>query len=67
MMDKSIFDRRRVLQLFTLGSLALPAAALASCAQGSGAARPRRFPGGGGNDKPGNGGGFGGGGNRGNR
>lgn len=59
-MDSPIFERRRLLQLFTLGSLALPAAMLAGCAQGSGAARPRRFHGGGGNDKGGGGGGPGG-------
>jgi hypothetical protein len=62
MMDKSIFDRRRVLQLFALGSLTLPAAALVGCAQGSGATPPRRFRGGGnsGGEKSGGGGGFGG-------
>jgi hypothetical protein len=69
MMDKSIFDRRRVLQLFALGSLAVPAVALVGCAQGSGATPPRRFQGGGnrGSERSGGGGGFGSGGNRGNR
>jgi len=39
MMDDRIFERRRLLQLFALGSLALPAAALAGCAGGQ---PPRR-------------------------
>ena len=60
-MDSPMLERRRLLQLFTLGSLALPTAMLAGCAQGSGGSTPpRRFHGGGGNDKGGGGGGMGG-------
>jgi hypothetical protein len=49
MMDSRIFERRRLLQLFALGSLALPVAALAGCTRGSGPAHPPRFYGGGSN------------------
>jgi hypothetical protein len=64
MMDKRILDRRRMLQLFMLGSLAVPAGALAGCATGSGRrARPPRF-GGGNSDKNGNNGGPGAAGSR---
>ena len=64
-MDSRIFERRRLLQLLALGSLALPAAALAGCAQGSGRpSHPPRFYGGGSNsgEKSGGGGPGGGGG-----
>jgi hypothetical protein len=64
MMDSRILERRRLLQLFILGSLAVPAVALAGCATGSGRrTRPPHF-GGGSNDKSGNNGGSGGGGYR---
>ena len=60
MMDKVISERRRLLRFLALGSIAVPAIALAGCASGSGRRqRPPQF-GGGNNDKPGNGGGFGG-------
>ena len=60
MMDKVISERRRLLRFLALGSLAVPAIALAGCASGSGRRqRPPQF-GGGNNDKPNNGGGFGG-------
>ena len=59
-MDNGILERRRLLQLLALGSLTVPAVALAGCASGSGRrTRPPQF-GGGNNDKPGNNGGFGG-------
>ncbi len=35
-MDKGIVDRRRLLQWIALGSVAVPAIALAGCAQGGG-------------------------------
>ena len=64
MMDNRILERRRLLQLFTLGSLAVSALALAGCGTGSGRrTRPPHF-GGGNNDKPGNNGGMGGVGSR---
>jgi hypothetical protein len=57
MMDNHILERRRLLQLFMLGSLAAPAVALAGCATGSGRrTRPPQF-GGGSSDKHGNNGG----------
>jgi hypothetical protein len=57
MMDNRILERRRLLQLFVLGSLAVPAVALAGCASGSGRrTRPPQF-GGGNSDKNGNNGG----------
>jgi hypothetical protein len=57
MMDNRILERRRLLQLFMLGSLAVPAVALAGCASGSGRrTRPPQF-GGGNSDKNGNNGG----------
>ena len=63
-MDNRILERRRLLQLFVLGSLAVPAAALAGCATGSGRpTRPRHF-GGGNNDKSGTNGGPGAAGSR---
>ena len=59
-METRILERRRVLRILALGSLALPAIALAGCASGSGRrTRPPQFYGGN-NDKPNNGGGFGG-------
>lgn len=67
-MDQQAPARRRLLQLFILGSIALPAAALAGCAQGAGVpmTRPRRRGGGGNNggEKSGGGGGAGAGGGR---
>jgi hypothetical protein len=55
MMDNRILERRHLLQLFMLGSLAVPAIALAGCATGSGQrTRPPHF-GGGNSDKNGNG------------
>ena len=63
MMETRILQRRQVLRLVTLGSLAVPAA-LAGCASGSGRrTRPPQF-GGGNSDKPGNEGGIGGKGSR---
>ena len=63
MMDSRIFERRRLLQLFALGLLALPAAALAGCAEGTGSRRPPQFYGGNnGGEKSGGGGGAGAGG-----
>lgn len=57
-MDDQIFERRRFLQVFALGSVALPAVALAGCATGSGPAPRRRLHGGGSSgEKSGNGGG----------
>jgi hypothetical protein len=58
-MDNGIVDRRRLLQWFALGSLAVPAIALAGCAQGVTARPPRR---GGGGNRGGEKGGTGGGG-----
>ncbi len=61
-MNKQIVERRRLLQFLMLGSLAVPAIALAGCAQGSGVPMTRRRRGGGGNqggEKSG-GGGYGG-------
>lgn len=64
MMDNRILERRRLLQLFVLGSLAVPAVAIAGCATGSGRrTRPPQF-GGGNNDKHGNNGGPGAAGSR---
>ena len=63
-MDADILERRHLLRLLALGSLAAPAIVLAGCAGGSGRrTRPPRF-GGGNNDKPGNDGGMGGKGSR---
>jgi hypothetical protein len=60
MMEPRIPERRRVLRILALGSVALPAMVIAGCASGSGRrTRPPQF-GGGNNDKPGNNGGFGG-------
>ena len=59
-MEPRIPERRRVLRILALGSVALPAMVIAGCASGSGRrTRPPQF-GGGNNDKPGNNGGFGG-------
>jgi hypothetical protein len=67
-MDKGIVDRRRLLQWIALGSVAVPAIALAGCVQGGVARPPRRMSGGGnrGGEKGGgnNGGGPGGAGSR---
>ena len=64
MMDKRIVERRRLLQLLMLGSLAVPAVGLAGCGTGSGRrTRPPQF-GGGSNDKSGNNGGPGAAGSR---
>lgn len=63
-MNKQIVERRRLLQFLMLGSMAVPAVALAGCAEGSGVptTRPRRRGGGGnqGSEKSGGGGGLGG-------
>jgi hypothetical protein len=50
-MDNQILERRRLLQMITLGSLAAPAVALAGCAgdPGSGPPQRRLFRKGGGN------------------
>jgi hypothetical protein len=48
-MTQQIVERRRLLQLFALGAIAVPAAALAGCAQGTRTTRPPRRYGGGGN------------------
>jgi hypothetical protein len=63
-MDQPIPARRRLLQLFILGSIAVPAAALVGCAQSGSPTRPRRRGGGGnnGSEKSGGGGGGAGGG-----
>ncbi len=54
-MNKDILARRRLLQIFALGTLAMPAIALAGCSTGSGRrTRPPQF-GGGNSDKNGNG------------
>jgi len=61
-MDQQPPARRRLLQLLVLGSIALPAVALAGCAQKPGASAPRPMRYGGGNrggEKSG-GGGYGG-------
>ena len=60
-MSQQIVERRRLLQFFALGSIAVPAAALAGCAQSGSPARPRRRSGGGnsGGEKSGGGGGGG--------
>jgi hypothetical protein len=65
MMDQPIFERRRLLQLFALGSVTLPAALLAGC-ETSGTSRPPRFYNGGSNggEKSGGGGGPGAAGSR---
>jgi hypothetical protein len=65
-MNEQIVERRRLLQLFTLGSLALPAVVLAGCASGSAPTQPRRYGGGnrGGEKSGGGNGGTAGGGNR---
>jgi hypothetical protein len=64
MMGNRILERRRLLQLFMLGSLAVSAVALAGCASGSGRrTRPPQF-GGGNSDKNGNNGGPGAAGSR---
>ena len=64
MMENRILERRRLLQLVALGSLAMPALAVAGCATGGRRAQPPQF-GGGNSDKSGNGGGPGGTGSRG--
>jgi hypothetical protein len=65
MMDNRILERRRLLQLFMLGSLAVPAVALAGCASGGGRRqRPPQFGGSGGGEKSGNNGGPGAAGSR---
>ena len=56
-MDKDILERRRLLRLVVLGSLAAPAIALAGCATAGGHTRPPRFGGGNSGGKSGNGGG----------
>ena len=66
-MDKGIVNRRRLLQWIALGSVAVPAIALAGCTQGGGGRPPRRTGGGNrGGEKNGgnNGGGPGGTGSR---
>jgi hypothetical protein len=65
MMDDRILERRRLLQLFMLGSLAVPAVALVGCASGGGRRqRPPQFGGSGGGEKSGNNGGPGAAGSR---
>jgi len=64
MMENGILNRRRLLQLVALGSLAVPVMALVGCSTGGGRTRPPQF-GGGNSDKSGNGGGPGGTGSRG--
>jgi hypothetical protein len=63
-MNQQVIERRRLLRLFMLGSIAVPAVALAGCAQGTSGrpARPPRRYGGGNNggEKSGGGGGLGG-------
>jgi hypothetical protein len=51
MMDNQILERRRLLQMITLGSIAAPAVALAGCASDPGSDTPQRrlFRQGGGN------------------
>lgn len=62
-MEQDILRRRRLLQVFTLGLLAVPAAALAGCASGGGSRGRPRFSGGGSSSgKSGNNGGAGNGG-----
>jgi hypothetical protein len=56
-METRILERRRLLRLIALGSLAVPAMALAGCATGGGRTRPPRFGGGNSAGKSGNGGG----------
>ena len=56
-METRILERRRVLRLVALGSLAAPAIALAGCATGGGRTRPPMFGGGNSGGKSGNGGG----------
>jgi len=62
-MNQRIVERRRLLQLFALGSVALPTAVLTGC-ELKGSTRPPRFYNGGSNggEKSGGGGGPGGGG-----
>lgn len=53
-MDNCILERRRLLQIFMLESLAVPVVAVAGCTSGSGRrTRPPQF-GGGNSDKNGN-------------
>lgn len=62
-MNEQIVERRRLLQVLMLGSMALPAIALAGCAaEGGRQSRPSRRYGGGNNggEKSGGGGGLGG-------
>jgi hypothetical protein len=64
-LNNRVYDRRRLLQMITLASLAVPAAALGACA--GGATHPPRFRQGGGNrggEKSGGRGGPGGAGSR---
>jgi len=62
MMDQSIFERRRLLRLFAVGSVAVPGILLVGC-ETSGRSRPPQFYGGStGDEKSGGGGGPGGGG-----
>ena len=58
-MDNGIVDRRRLLQWIALGSLSVPAIALAGCASGGGTRSPDFRTGGGnrGGEKGGGGGG----------
>lgn len=56
MMDRQNFERRRVLQAFTLGSIAMVAAVVGGCAAGSGARPPRQWQGGGGSSNKSGGG-----------
>ena len=63
-MNQQVIERRRLLQLLMLGSIAVPAVALAGCAQsnsGRPARPPRRYGGGNnGGENAGGGGGLGG-------
>ena len=56
-METRVLERRRLLRLVVLGSLAAPAIALAGCATGGGHTRAPRFGGGNSGGKSGNGGG----------
>ncbi len=59
-MDKQIVERRRLLQWWILGAMAVPVAVIAGCAQGANSPQRRRRGYGGGNtsgEKSGGGGG----------
>jgi hypothetical protein len=66
-MENRILARRRLLRFLALGSIAMPAIAIAGCATEGGRRQRPPYFGGGNNDKPGNNGGFGGRGSNGGR